>query len=428
MEEQNEQTFDENGLANDFQDLIKIARWNYVGIPFIEFLTPFFSKDILDATATELGLIISSVLLGVILSSAVTGFLTRKIGSKKLMVLASFGRGISYLAIYFAFVFGSIPFLIIAEFVKGVFVGVFEVSFEVFIADKSHKTHRSFAFGKVVSNKGIIFLIGGFSSFTVYGLLNYFELFHFLQLSPMILFSAILIITGFRIKSKVVGNNLAYIHNGRENHKETEVITSISSKKPKIPRAFILGFILIFLSLFLTSLNDFITHPFIQLYLIEVLDSSFVLVLLAYTPGALISFMLAPIFGKVADKINPYLGITIVSIAGAALTLLLVNVSQVWMFSLVFLLDRGFALTGGLLVKSFVSRLSVEKRGINLGFSWSIANIGGVIGPTIGGIFYDSYSPAMPFIISIFVELGLILFYIIGIYTSKDFMAESLDD
>ncbi len=423
MEEQNAQNYDENGLASDFQNLIKIARWNYVGIPFIEFLTPYFSKDILNASSTEIGFIVSAVLLGVILSSAVTGYLTKKVGSKKLMVIASFGRGLSYLAIYFSFVFHSIPSLIIVEFVKGIFVGVFEVSFEVFVADKSHKTKRSFAFGKVVSNKGIIFFIGGFLSFGVYGVLNHFELYHFLQLSPMILFSAILILTGFRIKSKVEGNNLAYVNNGREKiHAQEKII----SKRSKIPRAFILGFILIFLSLFLTSLNDFITHPFIQVYLVDELKFSFTFVLLAYTPGALISYILAPIFGKVADKINPYLGITFVSIAGAALTYWLVNVSEVWMFSIIFLLDRGFALTGALLVKSFVSRLSVEKRGINLGFSWSIANIGGVIGPTIGGILYDTYGATMPFIISIFVELGLIIFYILGIYTSKDFMAESL--
>jgi MFS family permease len=80
-----------------------------------------------------------------------------------------------------------------------------------------------------------------------------------------------------------------------------------------------------------------------------------------------------------------------------------------------------------LLVKSFVSRISIKKRGLNLGFSWSIANIGGVLGPTIGGVLYDNYIPAMPFIVSIFVELGLILFYIAGIYASKDFMAEKLD-
>ncbi len=175
-------------------------------------------------------------------------------------------------------------------------------------------------------------------------------------------------------------------------------------------------------------MNDFITHPFIQVYLIDELNFSFVYVLVAYTPGALISFILAPIFGKVVDNINPYWGIAIVSVAGAVLTFWLINVTQVWMFGIIFLLDRGFALTGALLVKSFISRLSVEKRGINLGFSWSVANIGGVIGPIVGGLLYYSYFPAMPFIISIFVELGLILFYIVGIYTSKDFMAEKLDE
>ncbi len=31
MEEQNEREYEENGLASYFQDLIKFARWNYVG-------------------------------------------------------------------------------------------------------------------------------------------------------------------------------------------------------------------------------------------------------------------------------------------------------------------------------------------------------------------------------------------------------------
>ncbi len=249
--------YEKNGLASDFQDLIKVARWNYVGIPFIEFLTPYFSRDILNANSIEIGLVVSAVLLGVILSSVVTGFLTKQMGSKKLMVIASFGRGICYLAIYFSFIFGSIPGLIIAEFLKGLFVGIFEVSFEVFVADKSYKTNRSFAFGKIISNKGIIFFIGGFFSFIVYGLLNYYELSHFLQLSPMIVFSAMLILTGFRIKSKIQGNNYTFINNGKENKLEEKISTKIPVKRPKIPKAFVLGFILIFLRLILVKFERF---------------------------------------------------------------------------------------------------------------------------------------------------------------------------
>ncbi len=209
-------------------------RWDtFYRIPY-----PIFLERYLEATSTQIGLVVSAVLLGIILSSAITGYLTKNVGSKKLMMIASFGRGLSYLVIYFSFVFGSVICLIIAEFVKGVFVGIFEVSFEVFVADKSHKTNRSFAFGKVISNKGIIFFIGGLASFLVYGVLNYFELFYFLQLSPMILFSAILILTGFRIKSKVEGNNLAFVNNSRENNHEQVEITSNVAKKPKLPKAF----------------------------------------------------------------------------------------------------------------------------------------------------------------------------------------------
>ena len=133
--------------------------------------------------------------------------------------------------------------------------------------------------------------------------------------------------------------------------------------------------------------------------------------------------------GKIADKINPYWGITIVSIGGALLTFWLVNVSHIWMFGLIFLLDRGFALTGALLIKSFVSRISISKRGRNIGFSWSIAQTGGIIGPVLGGLLWDGFAnPQMPFIVSIFVELGLIVFYIVGIYMTRNNIEESLEN
>jgi DHA1 family multidrug resistance protein-like MFS transporter len=427
MEESNVRDYNEKGLALDFQNIIKIARWNYIGIAFIEFLLPYFSKEILNASGTEIGLIISFTLLGVIISSFVTGFLVKKIGSKPLMVIASIGRGITYLAMYFAFVFGSIYALMIAAFIKGAFVGIFEVSFEVLVSDKSHKTRRSYAFGKLISSKGVVLFIGGIIGFVVYGILNYFNQSIFLQLTPMILFSGAMVLTGFRLNLKIKETESDY---EIENTQKQEPVSIIEPefeepiKKLKSSKGFLIGIILLFISLFLTSVNDFITNPFIQVYLTDVFNSSFWLVLLAYTPGAIVSYILAPQFGKIADKINPYWGISIVSVAGALLTLWLVNVTHIWMFGVIFLLDRGFALTGALLVKSFVSRISIEKRGRNLGFSWSIANIGGIIGPIVGGILYDSYRPAMPFIVSIFVELGLILFYIVGIYKTRNNMEE----
>ncbi len=434
MVKQDSETYDAKGFASDFQNIVRIARWNYVGIAFIDFLLPYFSDAILSATPTEVGILLSSTLLGVIISSFVTGLVIKKVGSKRLMVLASIGRGCAYLGMYFAFVFGSVYALMVAAFVKGGFVGIFEVSFENLASEKSHKTNRSFAFGKIVSSKGIVLFTGGIIGFTVYGLLNYFNQMLFLQISPMVFFSVAMVWTGLRLRKKFLDIDKIPQNDEEQSNDPSAIVlntnNSLLSEKQdsNFGPVFLIGVILIFISLFLTSVNDFITHPFIQLYLLDVLSADFWMILIAYTPGAIISYILAPQFGKIADRINPYWGIAIVSIGGALLTFWLINVTHIWMFGVIFLLDRGFALTGALLVKSFVSRISISKRGRNIGFSWSISQIGGIIGPVAGGLLWDGFNnPQMPFIVSIFVELGLIAFYIAGIYMTRNRIEESLE-
>ena len=429
MVQQEKPEYNDEGLASDFQTLVSIARWNYIGIPFIDFLLPYFSKGILDASATEVGIIVSFSMVGIIISSALTGYLTSKVGSKRLMVIASFGRGCAYLMMYVAFLMSSIQLMMIGALMKGVFVGIFEVAYEVLIAEKSHKSQRSYAYGKALSSRGKIFFTGGVIGFSLYGILRSRTEYLFLQMIPMLLFAGAMVWAGFRLQVKIHENPKVVIPGDNEVIKQVEepdVQESKNSHVPTVSRALIIGSIFLFTSLFLSSLNDSLTNPFIQVYLLEVLDSSFTVVLFAYMPGAVVSFILAPRFGKIADRINPYWGITFVSIAGAALTWWLVNVTEIWMFSLIFLFDRGFALTGHLLVKNIMSRLSIKNRGKNMGFAWSIANIGGVLGPTLGGILWDAYNPRMPFILSIFIELLLIFFYLFGLKRSKDYMAEPL--
>ena len=430
MVQQEKWEYDDEGLASDFQTLINIARWNYIGIPFIDFLLPYFSKGILGASATEVGVIVSFSVVGVIISSAIAGYMTSKVGSKRLMVIASIGRGCAYLTMYFAFLMSSIQLMMIGAFMKGTFVGIFEVAYEVLIAEKSHKSQRSYAYGKVVSSRGTIFFVGGAIGFSLYGILSSRTDYLFLQMIPMLFFAGAMVWSGFRLKIKIQEKSKVFKPESNEDIKQVEALDVQGPKKfqlSTVSPALIIGSIFLFTSLFLSSLNDSLTNPFIQVYLLEVLDSSFTVVLFAYMPGAVVSFILAPRIGKVADRINPYWGIAIVSIVGAALTWWLVNVTEIWMFSLIFLFDRGFAITGALLVKNVMSRLSIKNRGKNLGYSWSISNIGGVLGPTLGGILWDAYNPRMPFILSIFIELILIFFYLIGLNRSKDYMAEPMD-
>jgi len=54
-------------------------------------------------------------------------------------------------------------------------------------------------------------------------------------------------------------------------------------------------------------------------------------------------------------------------------------------------------------------------------------NFGAIIGPLLGGVVWDLFGAKWPFIISIFVELGLIPLYIIAMFYLLPHLNESLE-
>ena len=67
----------------DFNIMIKIAILTSLGFFFMGFLIPVISRQNMNATGLEIGLIISAMVIGFTLSSSFTGFITDKIKSKK---------------------------------------------------------------------------------------------------------------------------------------------------------------------------------------------------------------------------------------------------------------------------------------------------------------------------------------------------------
>ena len=55
-------------------------------------------------------------------------------------------------------------------------------------------------------------------------------------------------------------------------------------------------------------------------------------------------------------------------------------------------------------------------------------NIGAVVGPIMGGFFWDYFGNKAPFTISIIVELSLIPFYIIAVYLMKPHLTETYSE
>jgi MFS family permease len=149
--------------------------------------------------------------------------------------------------------------------------------------------------------------------------------------------------------------------------------------------------------------------------------------MIIYFPSQIISLLLAPKLGKIADKINPVLGMAIVSSLGAFVTLLIINSTMGWVFGLLLLFDSTFAWGGNLILQNILSRISKFHRGKVFGAAQWLSLLGAVLGPIIGGFVYDNIGPSAPFVISIFIELSVIPLYAIAIKVLKPYMAEKVD-
>jgi MFS family permease len=71
--------------------------------------------------------------------------------------------------------------------------------------------------------------------------------------------------------------------------------------------------------------------------------------------------------------------------------------------------------TSNLLLEQVFSRISQKHRGKTFSLRSISANLGGIIGPLIGGLAWDYIGIRTPFFISIFVELSLIPLFIIAL-------------
>ena len=85
-------------------------------------------------------------------------------------------------------------------------------------------------------------------------------------------------------------------------------------------------------------------------------------------------------------------------------------------------------MTTGFVFINILSRTSIKHRGKIFGLITLLESIGMIIGPVLGGIVWETFSPEAPFIISIIVEWSLISFFIVGIWILNPYLVESIED
>jgi DHA1 family multidrug resistance protein-like MFS transporter len=410
----------ENNLnfTSDFRVMINNLILNSLGFFFLDFILYYFTSEILNASGLEVGFIFTLHIIGNLISSTFTGFITDIAKSKKrLVLLGSIGRGIAYFILYIALFFTDLIGIYIGYFFLGFFVGFFWVPFNTLIAQKSRKDVRSQAFGKKEAALGKGLMIGAILGFVIFN-----TAIGFTQ-NPLVIYLAIPIYgivnfyAGIRF-NRIVDENLIISAPTNENNSDNNL-------KTEIPKIMILGFILISIVLFLASLNASLSRPFLNKYLLEVVTNNPLFASLAYIPAGTISMLLAPKLGKMLDRIKPELGISLASVLGALVTWFLINTQDLITFSILLTLDIAIAQSSGLVVQNILSRMTLKHRGKIFSAFQFFMSIGNILGPILGGLAWDFIGIRAPFFISIIVELCLIPFYILAVLIIKPYLKET---
>lgn len=410
----------------DFNQMLDIVILNSLGFFFIGFLVPIIARYNMIASAIQISLIVSFQVLGRAVSGTITGILTdRATSRKKLVLIGSIGRGFSYFIIYTAIILNSLLMLGIGTSTLGFMSGVFWVPFNTLIAEKSNKDNRSEAYGKRNSANAIGQMIGGVIGFLLLMLLENFTVNPFLLYGSIPIFGIANFYAGFKFNREVdesikFANPSGHLSNPQTDGNNTE--------EPKLAGPIILGSIFLMLVLLLSNINGSIAKPFLNLYVIETIESDIQLVTWAYLPAGVVATLLAPKLGQIVDKLRPAIGITITSTLGALVTWLLINSANIWIFSILLLIDLTIMIGSGLIFQNLLSRISLKNRGKIIGSGEFFQFLGSFIGPILGGVVWDFFGPRYPFIISIFVELSLIPLYLVVVYYLIPHLAETFVD
>lgn len=417
---------DETRFTSDYNQMLTIIILNSLGFFFLGFWISIIAKESMGASFFQIGMVFVANVIGRMLSGLYIGFIADRIKSRtSLVLIGSFGRAISYFIIYASFITNHILLLGIGYFILGHMAGIFWVPFNMFVAEKSSKDHRSQAYGMRDSINAVGQIIGGLIGFPLLMIASAYTD------NPIILYSAIPI---YGIANFVAG--ILFYYKVDENMKfsdlntvENNNIQNEQSQKKKVftSPSMIIGAMFLIALLFLGSINGSIARPYLNLYILENIESNINLVVWAYLPTGLLATLLAPKLGMLVDKLHPLVGITITSTLGALMTWILINAANIWVFSFLLLFDLAIGMSAGLIFQNLYSRISTEHRGKIFGIGDFFAFLGAVIGPLIGGIVMDLISLQFPFIISIFVELSLIPLYVAAVYLLLPHMEESYD-
>ncbi|MFW9894949.1 MAG: MFS transporter [Candidatus Thorarchaeota archaeon] len=432
----------------DFNAMIRITFWNGLGFIFFMFIKSYVVIYYFGGSGVDLGVIMALQPLARLFSMPLIAYLTDHTSKKLLVLIGSMGRTVAYLLYWISLVIPNLLLFGIGTFVQGLIVAFFWPPFFSLISEKSFKGNRTQALatgrGKMI---GYGFLLGAFISMPIFGLVSVFLPENIpLMYSPLLIFSLLNLIAGYRFYKKV-DENLTYekycemlensntdldFKNQESGANKSEIHDDINNDR-KLQTSFYIGFLAILLALLATSITGTIYSPFVSAYLIESLLPDFsenivpIIVMIVYFPAQVISSLVASKFGKRYDRISPLLSVIVIGIFKSLMIWLLILAFSAFDFAIILIFLYIAVESNAYLIQGIMSRISIKHRGKVFGLNMWIDRLGRVIGPLIGGVLWDSLGYNIPFIISVYMGLCLIPLFMFAIRKLSPYMVEQVE-
>jgi len=429
----------------DFNSMIRITFWNGLGFIFFTFIKSYVVIYFFGGTGIDLGITMALQPLARLFSMPLIAYLTDRYSKKRLVLIGSIGRTIAYFLYWLSLVVHNLYLFGVGTFVQGLLVGFFWPPFYSLISEKSSKGSRTEALatgrGRMI---GYGFVIGAFISIPIFAIFNFLMPENIpLIYSPLLIFAIINLIAGHRFYLKV-DEKLTFeiyrasiddrsinlpILDGEENYDDES--NEVDEVKPK--RLFNIGFITLLFAILVSSISGTIYSPFISAYLIENLLIGFsdiiipLIVMIVYFPAQVLSQLLAPKLGKFFDRTSPSISVVIINTFKSILIWLLIFTFTPYDFAVILIFLYLALESNTYFIQAIMSRISIKHRGKMFGLNIWIDQLGRVIGPLIGGILWDTLTYNAPFIISIFIGLGLIPIFIFAIKKLSFHLVEQID-
>ncbi|MFW9818432.1 MAG: MFS transporter [Candidatus Thorarchaeota archaeon] len=421
--------------------MIRITFWNGLGFIFFMFIKSYVVIYFFGGSGIELGIIMALQPFARLISMPLIAYLTDHASKKRLVLIGSMGRTISYFLYWFSLVIHNLYLFGAGTFLQGLLVAFFWPPFYSLISQKSSKKNRTQALatgrGKMI---GYGFLMGAFISIPIFAIASIILPDNIpLMYSPLLIFAVINLFAGHRFYTKIDENltfesyvaslsdpNSEFVVNGDYGTGNGE----FDNKKPD--KIFYIAFFVLIIAILATSMAGTIYSPFISAYLIENLLIEFpeniipVIVMIVYFPAQVLSQLFSPRLGKIFDRISPTISFTVINIFKALMIWLLIGAFTSIDFAIILILLYIALESNAYFIQAIMSRVSIKHRGKIFGLNIWIDRLGRVIGPLIGGILWDTMTYNSPFILSIFVGLFLIPIFIFSTRKLNPYMIEQV--